>query len=167
MTCQLHPRSGRPTTSPNGRGRLHVLFLAALLVACTAADLPPAPLDTRHEQCAKCRMTVSSQRFASQIVAPGEEPVFFDDLGCLRKYIAERVPLPPGAVVYVADHRTTEWVPGRTAVFTRAPGIETPMSSHLVAHATVASRDADPGAAEGTDVARAEILGPGATPESR
>lgn len=142
------------------------LFLVTVLLACaTAADLPPAPLDTRHEQCAKCRMTVSSQRFASQIVAPGEEPVFFDDLGCLRKYIAEKTPLPAGAVVYVADHRTAEWTPARTAVFTRAPRIETPMSSHLVAHASTASRDADPGAREGTDVARTEVLGAYGSPE--
>jgi copper chaperone NosL len=156
----MHERPAMPRVV--GRLFPHQLFplcLVAVLLACAAADLPPAPLDTRHEQCAKCRMTVSSQRFASQIVAPGEEPVFFDDLGCLRKYIAEKMPLPAGAVVYVADHRTAEWAPGRTAVFTRAPQIETPMSSHLVAHASAASRDDDPGAREGTDVARTEILG--------
>ncbi len=34
-------------------------------------------------------MAVSSARFASQIVAPGEEPRFFDDLGCLAAYLRE------------------------------------------------------------------------------
>lgn len=139
--------------------RLFALLLAAFALACGSSDVPPAPLDTRHEQCANCRMAVSSQRFASQIVAPGTEPMFFDDLGCLRTYIAERAPLPPGAIVYVADHRTTEWAAARTAVFTRAPQIETPMSSHLVAHASADSRDADPAAREGADVKREDILG--------
>ena len=36
--------------------------------------------------------------------------------------------------------------PPPTAVFTQVPGLETPMGSHLVAHADAASRDGDPAA---------------------
>jgi len=51
--------------------------------------------------------------------------------------------LPPGARAFVADHRTGEWVPAESAVYSRAP-IDTPMGSHLIAHASAASRDLDP-----------------------
>ena len=51
-------------------------------------------------------------------------------------------------MVFVADHRTGEWVDARRAVFTRT-SIDTPMASGLVAHADAASRDADPAAAGG------------------
>ena len=127
----------------------------ALVIAaagCSRGPLPPAPLDTRNDACAECRMTVSAARFASQIVAPGEEPRFFDDLGCLAAYMRHRPPLPSGAVVYVADHRTREWVVAATAVFTKVAGLDTPMDSQVVAHASVASRDADAAAAGGQPI---------------
>jgi copper chaperone NosL len=136
-------------------------LLVVLIAGCAPDGLQPADLDTRHEACASCRMTVSDRRFASQIVAPGEETVFFDDLGCLAEYVEVRGPLPAGAVVYVADHRTRAWAPAGTAVFTRLPHVDTPMSSHLIAHASAASRDQDPDARGGTDVPRTELLGPG------
>jgi copper chaperone NosL len=102
-------------------------------------------------------MTVSSVRFASQIVAPGEEPVFFDDLGCFSRYLKAHPTLPAGAVAYVADHRTSEWVRAAQAVFTRVPALQTPMNSHLIAHATETSRDADPAAKGGEHVPRTDV----------
>ena len=128
------------------------IALAMSTAACTRGLLAPAPLDTRNDACAECRMTVSAARFASQIVAPGEEPRFFDDLGCLAAHLRNRPPLPSGAVVYVADHRTREWAVAAAAVFTKAAGLDTPMGSGVVAHASSTSRDADPAAARGEPV---------------
>jgi copper chaperone NosL len=108
-------------------------------------------------------MTVSDARFASQLVAPGEEPRFFDDLGCLRDHLRS-APVPAGALAWVADHRTRAWVRADRAVFTRVPGLATPMASSLVAHADAASRDADEVARGGVAVPPAEIFGPAGPP---
>ena len=128
--------------------------LAAVLftAACGAGRPAPAPLDTRNDACAECRMTVSSARFASQIVAPGEEPRFFDDLGCLAAHLIDAPAPPAGAAVYVADYRTREWAPAASAVYTKVDGLATPMGSHVVAHASAASRDGDPAARGGAPV---------------
>jgi copper chaperone NosL len=111
-------------------------------------------------------MSVSSAVYASQLVAPGELPVFFDDLGCLAGHV-KRGKAPAGAVAYVADHRTRTWVRADRAVYTRVPGLETPMGSHLIAHADAASRDADPDARTGAPVALSELFGPGGPPAGR
>jgi copper chaperone NosL len=134
---------------------LSVVALTVAAMACAQATPQPAELDTRNDACARCRMAVSDGRFAGQIVAPGHEPRFYDDLGCLRKELASS-PLPRGAAVFVADHRTGEWVVAERAVYTFQPALATPMASHLVAHADRASRDADP------DVAGGEERTPGA-----
>jgi copper chaperone NosL len=106
-------------------------------------------------------MAVSNAAFAAQLVAPGEEPRFFDDLGCLGGYLrAGRA--PANAVVFVADHRTKAWVRADRAVYTRVPGLETPMGSHVIAHADAASLAADPDARGGAPVPAAELLGAGA-----
>ncbi len=137
-----------------------VLGLAA---ACVQREPRPAELDTRNEACASCRMPVSDARLASQLVAPGELPRFFDDLGCLRDFLAAGK-APRGAVAFVADHRTKQWVRADRAVYTRVPGLETPMSSHLIAHAEVASRDQDPDARGGTMAELRELFGPAGPP---
>lgn len=131
------------------------LFAAG--IACRGGAPPPASLDTKTDTCSVCRMTVSDQRLASQILVPGEEPRFFDDLGCLAKFLdAHQL---PDAVVYVADHRTGEWTPAAGAVYSRLDRASTPMASGLLAHATSDSRAQDAGAAGGRPVDAAVVLG--------
>jgi len=133
--------------------------LLAVLASCSGGLPEPATLDTKNEQCSHCRMAVSDARFASQLVAPGEIPRFFDDLGCLNSYLKGDRSLPPGALVYVADHRTKAWLRADAAVYTRVPGLATPMSSQLIAHADAVSRDADPDARGGSPVGIEEVFG--------
>ncbi|MGH9399079.1 MAG: nitrous oxide reductase accessory protein NosL [Thermoanaerobaculia bacterium] len=139
-------------------------FAAALaLLRCAGAEPGPAPLDAKNDTCRACRMPVSDARLAAQLVAPGEEPMFFDDIGCLRDHLIQH-PAERGAVAYVADHRTGAWVRAGQALFTRCPDVPTPMGSHLLAHAGAASRDADPTARGGAPVAPQEIFGPAGPP---
>lgn len=141
-----------------------VVLVAALACACSAGTPSPAVLDTRNEACASCRMTIAEARFAGQVVAPSEEPRFFDDVGCLGRFVREGPALPNHAVAYVADHRTKAWVRADTALYTLVPSVETPMGSHLLAHADAASRDADPVAAGGTARTAADVFGPSGPP---
>lgn len=143
------------------------LLAGAILVlsACRGGPVQPSDVDTRNDACANCRMTVSDARFAAQLAAPGHEAQFFDDLGCLRAYLSKKPDLPRGTVAFVADHRTRQWVRASQAVLTRRDGLETPMGSHLIAHSSPASRDADPEAAGGAQVGAAELFGPAGPPD--
>ena len=132
------------------------IFTLVLVAGCSLGRTTPAALDTSgNESCAFCRMAIIDPRTAAQIVAPGEEPRFFDDLGCLRAYLQAHA-LPRRAAVYVADHRTRAWVPLAQAALARAPSLSTPMGSHLVAHADAASRAADDDARGAVPLAAAE-----------
>lgn len=146
------------------RPRAAALALA-LAAGCARGPPGPAALDTRNDTCAHCRMAVSDARFAAQVVAPGEEPRFFDDVGCLRDWLRSGTPAPRGALAYVADHRTKAWVRAAAATYTRAPALQTPMGSHLVAHADAASRDADAAAAGGTPVLPPDVFAPALPPD--
>ena len=149
------------TVPPSPRALALLLLVSAIFPLFACGGPPgPAPLDTKNDACAWCRMGASDARFAAQLVVPSEEPRFFDDIGCLAAYLAAK-PAPKGSLVFVADHRTKAWVPAPGAVYTRNPGLQTPMSSHLLAHADAASRDADPDARGGTPVSEATIFGAG------
>ena len=130
-----------------------------LIPACRGAAPAPAALDPAHDVCGFCHMVISDQRFASQVVAPYEEPRFFDDMGCLGNYLAAAPALPARARVYVADHRTKAWIPAERAVFTSVETLAAPMGSHIIAHESPASRDADPDAPAGRPVDAQTVFG--------
>jgi copper chaperone NosL len=133
-------------------------LMVGLVVACDRHTLQPVPIDPANDACAHCRMLVSDRRTAAEIVAPGEEPRIFDDLGCLRDALTAMA-LPADAVIYVADHRTGSWVDARTAHYVQTTA-STPMTSGILAHADRGSRDADAVAASGRPLDVAEVLGP-------
>lgn len=129
-----------------------------VLAGCGLSRTTPAPLDTSgKESCAFCRMAIVDGSTAAQLVAPGEEPRFFDDLGCLRSYLLS-TKLPWKAIVYVADHRTKTWVPLARAVYARQPALATPMGSQLIAHVNEASRADDSAARGATPLTAAELF---------
>lgn len=132
-----------------------LLFLAA----CGGEADGPAPLDTKNEACAWCRMSVSDLRFAAQLTAPGHEPKFFDDAGCLRDWLKEPREDAPWTA-WVSDHRTKEWVKAADAVFVLDPAVQTPMNSGIVAWASTASREMDPAGKGGTQVPPTNVIGP-------
>jgi hypothetical protein len=112
-------------------------------------------------------MAISDRHFAAQIVNRGDEPLFFDDIACMRDYIARHREVPREAAIYVADHLTTEWLPARSAVYTRVPGLQTPMASGLTAHRDETLRDRDPASRGGEPIAVSDVLGPWARPIGR
>ncbi len=141
----------------------HALLAVLCLSACSPGPSGPAPLDTRNESCAWCRMTVSDRRFAAQLTAPGAEPKFFDDLGCLGSWLKEPREKAPWTA-WVSDHRTREFVPAATAVFCRSGSVQTPMGSGLIAHRDAASRGEDPEARDASPVGAEEVFGPSGPP---
>ena len=136
--------------------RAFIIIAVAGVVACSGPQ-GPADLDTAHDACASCRMVVSDRHLASQVVASGEEPRFFDDLGCLREYLATHG--TPSGTVFVADHRTGAWTAPATAVFSRLPQPTTPMASGFIAHMDSASRDADAAAVNSQLVSLNDVFG--------
>jgi copper chaperone NosL len=145
-----------------------VKALPVLVVLCVAASacrpgaLTPASLQA-GTACSNCRMTVVEPTLAAQLVAPGEEPRFFDDIGCLTAYRAAHASGPADRA-YVADHATGVWIDAARAVYTRARTIVTPMDSHLVAHENARARDGDESVRGGVPLSVAEVFGPSGVP---
>jgi copper chaperone NosL len=137
---------------------LPAAIFALVLTACGSSPTPVA-VDPHNDTCAWCRMAVSDPRLAAQVVAPLEEPRLFDDIGCLRDFLAGGGTLPAGALAYVADHRTGAWVPARQAVYVQTPALSTPMGSGIAAWADAASRSLDDGVPPAPLRPAAELLG--------
>lgn len=131
------------------------ILLALVLAACGRAA-GPVPIET-GTACAFCRMTISNTHLAAEVVSPGEEPRQYDDIGCLVNDLRQR-PAGAAARAFVADYASAGLVPAGMAAYTRVESVTTPMSSHLVAHATPAAREADARVRGGTPLTAADVF---------
>lgn len=116
-----------------------LLLAVTLVIACAAGELQPAKPDA-STSCAACRMMVSDLRFAGQLIAHGEEPRFFDDIGCMRNYLEDHRSDAEWRG-FVTDYRTHQWTAIERANFWKCKSIETPMASHIVASASKPADD--------------------------
>ena len=115
--------------------RIAALSLVVFL-ACAAEPPGPVAIAFGSETCSFCRMVISDKRFPSQIVSPGHDPLFFDDIDCMAKHIAAQG-LPAESKVFVTDYKSSSFIPARDAAFFRCPGLASPMSSGVIATAKV------------------------------
>lgn len=106
-----------------------MLALAALGCAKRTLSAEPLPLD--RVECARCRMLISTDRGAAEIVSTGEETRFYDDIGCLAADW-EAHQGNARSFVRVADGR---WVDTSDASFAQPAGERTAMGSGVVAFA--------------------------------
>ena len=97
--------------------------------------MEPQPLPLDRVECASCRMMISDLAHAAQAVAPGEEPRFYDDRGCLAK---DAGTLPPDARLYVQLDRAAGWTEVGDAFFAFPADARTPMGYGVTAFATEA-----------------------------
>jgi len=134
-----------------------VITLVLALAACGESAAGPVPIEM-GTGCAFCRMAIADAHLAAEVVAPGEEPRQYDDIGCLAADLQKRG-APDRARAFVADYRSGTLVPAGDAVYSRADSIATPMGSHLVAHADAAARDADARTRGGARLTAREVFG--------
>ena len=109
-------------------------------IACTAQARSPEPVPIDRVECARCRMLISSERGAGEIVSATDDTRFYDDVGCLAADWA-RYGRGSSAFVRLA---AAAWSDAHTAWYARPAGARTAMGSGFVAFATEAeARAAD------------------------
>jgi copper chaperone NosL len=99
-------------------------------VACGSGSLEPEPLPLDRVECARCGMMVSELAHAAQAVAPGDEPRFYDDRGCLAK---DASALPADARLFVQLDGGKGWIEVQDAYFAIPAEARTPMGYGVTA----------------------------------
>jgi nitrous oxide reductase accessory protein NosL len=114
--------------------RLTIPLLSILVLTlggCARKALTPEPLPVDRVECARCRMLISNERGAAQIVSPSDETRYYDDVGCLAGGWTAR---HEGARAFVRVE--ADWLDARVASFAQPAGAQTAMGSGIVAFRT-------------------------------
>lgn len=131
MCTLMRLKSEKPRYNPGLTIGSQILLGAFLFLAgCTSPE--PKPVDLYPEDmCAYCRMAVSDQRCASEIVTESREVYKFDDISCLEHFRSQQTGLRISAI-FVKEYETRLWLPWGKAVIVET-GIFTPMGSGKLA----------------------------------
>jgi copper chaperone NosL len=109
---------------------MFLLCMEMLFVGCTSSEVKPVDIFA-EDNCSQCRMTVSDERFASEIITDAGDVLKFDDLGCLLKYRSQHREQKIAAT-YIKDYETKQWLAYERAIIVETD-IETPMGSGKIA----------------------------------
>lgn len=106
---------------------LLILFLLLFGSLATSCE-PSARVHSPHwgkDTCQVCRMAITEAAHAAQLVGPGAQVRYYDDLGCaVNDILTESA--PPEAILYVPDPTAQDaWVRADEARF--VAGAKTPM----------------------------------------
>jgi copper chaperone NosL len=125
--------------------RQALLAPLCLLFSCRSQNTPEDPIWGK-QPCAHCRMLVSDPRYAAQALTASGERVYFDDVGCLARELAEH----PGALATWVRDAKARWIETSRARF--SGGAPTPMDFGFVVD--------DAGSFDFTAVQAAVVRGP-------
>lgn len=135
-------------------GGIGALVLAA---QCSGGALEPVAIVWNEDACNQCRMAISQQEFAAEIVTGGGAVYSFDDIGCMAHWTMENE-LPENTAWFVTDYDTQAWLDAKTAYYVRSSQLPTPMSYGLAAFQTRAQAEAAAKRLEGEVIEWATVL---------
>jgi len=106
--------------------------LLLLVTACRPQQFQPVAIYP-EDICSSCRMAISDERCASELIDDDGVAYKFDDIGCLENFGRTNAHLHIAAA-YLKDYETKQWVPRAQARIIET-GIATPMGSGKIAFA--------------------------------
>lgn len=102
----------------------------SFFLGCGPTEIQPVDIYP-EDMCSHCRMAISDQRFAAEIITVSDEVFKFDDLGCMERFKEKSGSLKIAAT-FVMDYETKNWIPCERSTIVQT-SIKTPMSSGKVA----------------------------------
>lgn len=113
--------------------RLYTI-IAILAFSLASCSQKPAEMHYGQDECAYCRMMITDNRFAAQIVTGTGKAVKFDAIECMAAYTGEHKSELESARFWVSDFSAPgSWIGLQQATLVRSEVINSPMGASLLA----------------------------------
>ncbi len=119
-----------------------LLFIAPILFV-SSCKIEPEPIHVGKDNCDFCKMTISDQRFAAEIVTTKGKVYKFDDLSCAAKFYNEKNTEQSGfGEVYVSDYaHPNQLILAKESFIFSSRDLRSPMNGNFAAFAHQSDRD--------------------------
>ncbi len=117
------------------------LYLAGFVVLAlflSACEKGPGDIRIGEQECDHCRMMISDERFAAQLITSHGRQYAFDAIECLAAYVdigdGQQLEIEG---LWVPDFNTSgNWIPANEATYLQSENIRSPMALNLSAYQT-------------------------------
>lgn len=115
----------------------HIKYAIAalgLLLVTTACSQEPVEIHYASDECAHCKMMITDDQFASQLVTEKGKALKFDAIECMAVYHRENEQELTGARLWVSNYNEPgTWLDAFDAQFVKSEVIKSPMGESLLA----------------------------------
>ncbi len=94
----------------------------------------PQDFDLGKDQCDNCRMTITEQKYATQLITQKGRAYKFDDIMCMNMYESSNPDKATNAKTYVIDFPSGKFLEKAKATFIKGGSIKSPMGGNTQAY---------------------------------
>lgn len=110
------------------------ILMTVLLLFITACSQEPATIHYGSDECQHCKMMITDNRFAAQLVTEKGKALKFDAIECLAAYKENNSKELKAAKLWVSNYESPgEWLAVPKAQFVKSEVINSPMGASLLA----------------------------------
>jgi copper chaperone NosL len=108
--------------------------LLLLMMSCKASF---EPIDYGRDACAHCKMTIIDKRFAAEMLTGKGRAYKFDDIHCLKQYVADNNINDDKATFYIAPYggESDKFLDATKAFYLQGSEFKSPMNGNYAAFA--------------------------------
>ena len=116
------------------------LLIVIIAVVALGCSQEPAKMHYGSDECAYCKMMITDDRFAAQMVTSTGKAVKFDAIECMASYASDHKPETESAKFWLSNFVDPgTWVDLPHATIIRSEVIKSPMGANLLAIGSEAS----------------------------
>jgi copper chaperone NosL len=109
-----------------------MLLGVSFLTSC--GNKGPQAIKLNNDKCDYCKMSISDQRFATELITEKSKVYKFDDVNCMMGFKAENADKVANADYYIADFLSPfSLTDAKTMLFLEGDGIGSPMGGNVAA----------------------------------
>lgn len=111
-----------------------LLAAASVLAIMSCQKSGPKDFVLGKDQCDNCRMTITEQKFATQLITAKGRAYKFDDISCMTIYESSNQDKATNAKTYVVDFPSGKFLEKSRATFIKGGSIKSPMGGNTQAY---------------------------------
>lgn len=116
------------------RSLTYLMLFGTLVLLLAACSQEPVEIHYGSDECAYCKMMITNDHFATQLITEKGKSYTFDSIECLAALQNEHADELEGAKMWVSDYNQPgHWLDARKAQYVESEVIKSPMGRSLLA----------------------------------